>query len=99
MTKGPEFSTNSRYHAAHEFFKKLLKWDEFPPDYAGFIKRLLKLMQGIDYAPISKIECEMTPVEKPMAVPPAQLQCKFFFIEIVKFQKKFQLLRINCAYL
>lgn len=47
-----------RMRCAQEFFKELVAPLEFPRDYAGFIKKIMKMMQH-KYKTISKIEVEL----------------------------------------
>lgn len=77
---------------AQNFFRELLRSEQFPRDYVGFIKRMIKQLQTQpDFAAISAIECEFSPVnlteqmdlnyedearKKAMESQPAQLVCK-----------------------
>ncbi|XP_014676779.1 PREDICTED: uncharacterized protein LOC106816671 [Priapulus caudatus] len=60
---------------AHEFFKELVRPDDFPRDYVGFIKKIMKMMQ-LRYSEIRKIECEMTQLEELVAPPVTQREPK-----------------------
>lgn len=53
------FPSNQRASAAQDFFKKLVAPIDFPRDYVGFIKKVMKLMQ-LDYPMMAKVEVEMT---------------------------------------
>ncbi|KAL5010809.1 hypothetical protein ScPMuIL_013114 [Solemya velum] len=44
---------------AYEFFKELVKPDNFPRDYVGFIKKCMKQMQRADYLQARKINLEI----------------------------------------
>ena len=54
---------------AQEFFKTLVAPYEFPRDYVGFIKKIMKLMQQ-DYPQLRKIEVEMTQLGQSNQPPP-----------------------------
>ncbi|XP_064472327.1 uncharacterized protein LOC135386377 isoform X2 [Ornithodoros turicata] len=49
-------------HTAQEFFKELVSPSQFPRDYVGFIKKIMKLMQ-IKYLSIRKVEIDMKQLE------------------------------------
>ncbi|KAK3919649.1 50S ribosomal protein L9 [Frankliniella fusca] len=49
-------------HVAQEFFKELVSPQEFPRDYVGFIKKLMKLMQH-RYPSIRRLEIELRQLE------------------------------------
>merc|ERR1719414_432897 len=53
------FSPMQQASAAQDFFKQLVSPTDFPRDYVGFIKKIMKLMQH-EYPMIAKIEIEMT---------------------------------------
>merc|ERR1719367_983825 len=53
------FSPMQQASAAQDFFKQLVSPTDFPRDYVGFIKKIMKLMQH-EYPMIAKIEVEMT---------------------------------------
>lgn len=53
------FPICQRATAAQELFKKLVSPVNFPRDYVGFIKKIMKLMQ-LEYPMVAKIEVEMT---------------------------------------
>ncbi|KAK5649611.1 hypothetical protein RI129_000640 [Pyrocoelia pectoralis] len=48
---------------AQEFFKELVSPQEFPRDYVGFIKKIMKLMQH-SYHTISKLEVELRQLDE-----------------------------------
>lgn len=54
---------------AQEFFKTLVAPFEFPRDYVGFIKKIMKLMQH-DYPGIKKVEIEMKQLGQSSQPPP-----------------------------
>ena len=53
------FALNQRATAAQDFFKTLVSPADFPRDYVGFIKKVMKLMQ-LQYPMMAKVEVEMT---------------------------------------
>ncbi|CAD1481016.1 unnamed protein product, partial [Heterotrigona itama] len=53
---------------AQEFFKELVSPQEFPRDYVGFIKKIMKLMLH-KYSTIKKIEVELKQLEEPVNLP------------------------------
>ncbi|XP_076366742.1 uncharacterized protein LOC143255252 isoform X2 [Tachypleus tridentatus] len=65
-----EVSEPDQMRSAQNFFKELVSPVEFPRDYVGFIKGIMKLMQ-LKYQNIRKIEVEMRQIEE-MAEPPAR---------------------------
>ncbi|XP_013781407.1 uncharacterized protein LOC106465714 [Limulus polyphemus] len=65
-----EVSEPDQMRSAQDFFKELVSPIEFPRDYVGFIKGIMKLMQ-LKYQNIRKIEVEMRQIEE-MAEPPAR---------------------------
>lgn len=52
-----------RMRSAQEFFKELVAPLEFPRDYVGFIKKIMKMMQH-KYKMISKVEVELKQLEE-----------------------------------
>lgn len=48
---------------AQEFFRELVSPQEFPRDYVGFIKKIMKLMQH-NYQTISKLEVELRQLDE-----------------------------------
>ncbi|XP_011305981.1 uncharacterized protein [Fopius arisanus] len=55
-------------HVAQEFFRELVSPQEFPRDYVGFIKKIMKLMQH-KYPNIKKLEVELKQLEEPITLP------------------------------
>ncbi|XP_043474146.1 uncharacterized protein LOC122506169 isoform X3 [Leptopilina heterotoma] len=55
-------------HIAQEFFRELVSPQEFPRDYVGFIKKIMKLMQH-KYPTIKKLEVELKQLEDPIDLP------------------------------
>ncbi|XP_029166241.1 uncharacterized protein LOC114937063 isoform X4 [Nylanderia fulva] len=53
---------------AQEFFRELVTPQEFPRDYVGFIKKIMKLMQH-KYPSIKKLEVELRQLEEPVTLP------------------------------
>ncbi|XP_017888476.1 uncharacterized protein LOC108629969 isoform X2 [Ceratina calcarata] len=53
---------------AQEFFRELVSPQEFPRDYVGFIKKIMKLMLH-KYCTIKKIEVELKQLEEPVNLP------------------------------
>ncbi|KAI4503638.1 hypothetical protein M0802_001041 [Mischocyttarus mexicanus] len=53
---------------AQEFFRELVAPQEFPRDYVGFIKKIMKLMQH-KYSSIKKLEVELKQLEEPVSLP------------------------------
>ncbi|XP_018345778.1 PREDICTED: uncharacterized protein LOC108750650 isoform X2 [Trachymyrmex septentrionalis] len=53
---------------AQEFFRELVTPQEFPRDYVGFIKKIIKLMQH-KYPSIKKLEVELRQLEEPITLP------------------------------
>ncbi|KAJ8985347.1 hypothetical protein NQ317_008378 [Molorchus minor] len=53
---------------AQDFFRELVSPQEFPRDYVGFIKKIMKLMQH-NYQTIAKLEVELKQLEEPVEVP------------------------------
>ncbi|XP_043604551.1 uncharacterized protein LOC122577332 isoform X4 [Bombus pyrosoma] len=53
---------------AQEFFRELVTPQEFPRDYVGFIKKIMKLMLH-KYSTIKKIEVELKQLEEPVSLP------------------------------
>ncbi|XP_041371438.1 uncharacterized protein LOC121384991 isoform X2 [Gigantopelta aegis] len=55
------------YHqvtTAYEFFKELVRPENFPRDYIGFIKKCMKQMQGEKYALAKKVDLEIQQLEE-----------------------------------
>ncbi|KAH0945796.1 hypothetical protein HN011_000796 [Eciton burchellii] len=53
---------------AQEFFRELVTPQEFPRDYVGFIKKIMKLMQH-KYPSVKKLEVELRQLEEPITLP------------------------------
>ncbi|KAF7991901.1 hypothetical protein HCN44_010702 [Aphidius gifuensis] len=53
---------------AQEFFRELVSPQEFPRDYVGFIKKIMKLMQQ-KYPSIKKLEVELKQLQEPITLP------------------------------
>ncbi|CAK9798675.1 hypothetical protein ANTPLA_LOCUS1725 [Anthophora plagiata] len=53
---------------AQEFFRELVSPQEFPRDYVGFMKKIMKLMLH-KYSTIKKIEVELKQLEEPVNLP------------------------------
>eukprot|EP00095_Tigriopus_kingsejongensis_P000269 maker-scaffold329_size204955-snap-gene-1.21 protein:Tk00269 transcript:maker-scaffold329_size204955-snap-gene-1.21-mRNA-1 annotation:"PREDICTED: hypothetical protein LOC100649604" len=53
------FPESRRACSAQEFFKTLVSPSDFPRDYVGFIKKIMKIMQH-EYPMLAKIEVELT---------------------------------------
>ncbi|XP_030755765.1 uncharacterized protein LOC115882072 isoform X2 [Sitophilus oryzae] len=53
---------------AQDFFRELVSPKEFPRDYVGFIKKIMKLMQH-NYLEIAKLEVELKMLDEPAEVP------------------------------
>ncbi|KAH8022603.1 hypothetical protein HPB51_000903 [Rhipicephalus microplus] len=73
---------NDQRHSAQEFFKELVSPSDFPRDYVGFIKKIMKLMQ-IKYVNMRKVEIEMRQLEnitepprRPMSLDDSTLEAK-----------------------
>ncbi|CAH0553926.1 unnamed protein product [Brassicogethes aeneus] len=64
--KDPENEDNGA-GIAQDFFRELVSPQEFPRDYVGFIKKIMKLMQH-NYWTVSKLEVELKQLEE-SAVP------------------------------
>lgn len=54
-----EFPSLQRARYAQDFFKELVSPTEFPRDYVGFIKKIMKLMQ-LKFSMFRKVEVELT---------------------------------------
>ncbi|KAJ8667280.1 hypothetical protein QAD02_008942 [Eretmocerus hayati] len=58
----------ARPTVAQEFFKELVSPQEFPRDYVGFIKKIMKLVQH-KYPTINKVEVELKQIDEPVELP------------------------------
>ncbi|XP_058799256.1 uncharacterized protein LOC131668821 isoform X2 [Phymastichus coffea] len=61
-------STETQPTVAQEFFRELVSPQEFPRDYVGFIKKIMKLVQH-KYPGIERIEIELKQIEEPIELP------------------------------
>ncbi|KAG1652970.1 hypothetical protein GQR58_025886 [Nymphon striatum] len=59
----PNVQDNEQMRSAQEFFKELVSPSEFPRDYVGFIKKILKMMQQ-GYSMIKRTELEMREIQQ-----------------------------------
>ncbi|XP_025834975.1 uncharacterized protein LOC108733669 [Agrilus planipennis] len=57
-----ELTNSENASVAQEFFRELVSPQEFPRDYVGFIKKIMKLMQH-NYRTINKLELELKQLE------------------------------------
>lgn len=78
----PGVTKNDQRHLAQEFFKELVSPSDFPRDYVGFIKKIMKLMQ-VKYTNMRKVEIEMRQLEnitepprRPMSLDDSTLEAK-----------------------
>ncbi|KAL1424507.1 hypothetical protein MTO96_020063 [Rhipicephalus appendiculatus] len=78
----PGVTKNDQRHSAQEFFKELVSPSDFPRDYVGFIKKIMKLMQ-MKYVNMRKVEIEMRQLEnitepprRPMSLDDSTLEAK-----------------------
>jgi len=71
------FPQQQRTTAAQDFFKTLVSPVDFPRDYVGFIKKIMKLMQ-MHYPMLAKVEVEMTQEKEMDQLPnrPSKSVCK-----------------------
>uniref|UniRef100_A0ABD2WWH4 Winged helix-turn-helix domain-containing protein n=1 Tax=Trichogramma kaykai TaxID=54128 RepID=A0ABD2WWH4_9HYME len=58
----------NRATVAQDFFKELVSPLEFPRDYVGFIKKIMKLVQN-KYTSIDRIEIELKQIDEPIEFP------------------------------
>lgn len=65
-------------HVAQEFFRELVNPQEFPRDYVGFIKKIMKQMQR-GYNEIQAIEIELKILEQTSAPPSRPCKYLVFF--------------------
>ncbi|XP_076257616.1 uncharacterized protein LOC143194790 isoform X1 [Rhynchophorus ferrugineus] len=70
---------------AQDFFRELVSPKEFPRDYVGFIKKIMKLMQH-NYLEISKLEVELRILEEPAEVPTRPPMPGYCRIDLRNFQ-------------
>lgn len=73
-------SENEQPKVAQDFFKKLVAPFEFPRDYVGFIKKIMKLMQH-EYPTLRKIEVELKQLGQSSQPPPdTGIIMTFYFV-------------------
>jgi hypothetical protein len=60
----PETEYFDRVTCAYEFFKELVRPENFPRDYVGFIKKVMKQMQQPQYVPMKKMEVDLRPLDE-----------------------------------
>ncbi|KAG8233887.1 hypothetical protein J437_LFUL005214, partial [Ladona fulva] len=64
----PDMEENEVPAVAQQFFRELVSPQEFPRDYVGFIKKIMKLMQH-KYTKISKLEVELSQLDETNEAP------------------------------
>jgi len=64
----PQFPSSQKTTTAQEFFKTLVAPVDFPRDYVGFMKKVMRQMQS-DYPMMSKVELELTQEKEMDALP------------------------------
>ncbi|XP_071443572.1 uncharacterized protein [Hetaerina americana] len=64
----PDSKENENAAVAQQFFRELVSPQEFPRDYVGFIKKIMKLMQ-LKYKSIKKLEVELNQLDETMDPP------------------------------
>ncbi|KAH1005194.1 hypothetical protein HUJ04_006223 [Dendroctonus ponderosae] len=64
---------------AQDFFRELVSPKDFPRDYVGFIKKIMKLMQH-NYSEINKLEVELKILDEPAEVPSRPLSAEESFL-------------------
>ncbi|KAL1140100.1 hypothetical protein AAG570_000032, partial [Ranatra chinensis] len=71
----PQVSNRDHASLAQEFFKELVSPHQFPRDYVGFIKLMMKLMQN-KYPSMCKLEVELKQLEeRPLPIRPTKPNC------------------------
>lgn len=65
-------------HVAQDFFTKLVTPKDFPRDYVGFIKKIMKLLQK-GYNEIQALEIELKIMEQASAPPSRPRKFNIFF--------------------
>jgi nucleoside phosphorylase len=60
----PDTEYFDRVTCAYEFFKELVRPENFPRDYVGFIKKVMKQMQSPQYFPMKKMEIDLRPLDE-----------------------------------
>ncbi|XP_043667705.1 uncharacterized protein LOC122628905 isoform X1 [Vespula pensylvanica] len=71
---------------AQEFFRELVAPQEFPRDYVGFIKKIIKLMQH-KYSSIKKLEVELKQLEEPISLPTRPSRTGYLLITLPSSKK------------
>ncbi|XP_053597015.1 uncharacterized protein LOC103572355 isoform X1 [Microplitis demolitor] len=71
---------------AQEFFRELVSPQEFPRDYVGFIKKIMKLMQH-KYPSIKKLEVELKQLEEPITLPTRPSQTGYSLFTLPRSKK------------
>lgn len=84
-------------HIAQEFFRELVSPQEFPRDYVGFIKKIMKLMQH-KYPTIKKLEVELKQLEDPIDLPARPLSSDEASLQIIELTVEKVLELIESAY-
>ncbi|XP_071443569.1 uncharacterized protein [Hetaerina americana] len=69
----PDSKENENAAVAQQFFRELVSPQEFPRDYVGFIKKIMKLMQ-LKYKSIKKLEVELNQLDETMDPPTRPLR-------------------------
>uniref|UniRef100_A0A336KWX4 CSON001613 protein n=1 Tax=Culicoides sonorensis TaxID=179676 RepID=A0A336KWX4_CULSO len=69
-------------HVAQDFFRELVQPKEFPRDYVGFIKKIMKLLQH-GYNEIQAVEIELRILEQTSAPPSRPLSSEDSQFEVV----------------
>ncbi|XP_046392502.1 uncharacterized protein LOC124160620 isoform X2 [Ischnura elegans] len=64
----PDSKENENAAVAQQFFRELVSPQEFPRDYVGFIKKIMKLMQH-KYKSIKKLEVELNQLDETLDPP------------------------------
>ncbi|CAH1155133.1 unnamed protein product, partial [Phaedon cochleariae] len=70
-----EIDAGGQAGTAQDFFRELVSPQEFPRDYVGFIKKIMKLMQH-NFNSIIKLEVELRQLEEPVTLPPRPLSAE-----------------------
>lgn len=69
------FNEESQAATAQDFFRELVSPQEFPRDYVGFIRKMMKLMQH-GYQAIKKLEVELKQLEEGVNIPSRPLSAE-----------------------
>nr|CAD7200494.1 unnamed protein product [Timema douglasi] len=70
-------SESDQASVAQEFFKELVSPQEFPRDYIGFIKKVMKLLQH-GYSSLKKVEVTLTQLDE-VETPPNRPSVNWYF--------------------